>query len=157
MGFEAGEGFLGTARRLTCLTAEQAFGGGEERPTPTVFAVVLVEGIDEVFSDNTTLHLQAGDVAIEAAAHLGACEATGGSELAGDEAAMLAKGEEDGFLDAARSWDGRMTATPVTKVGPPLTTDETSLACEELTIDAMAFSDDGAFPFPQGPVPSAIG
>ena len=157
MGFEAGEGFLGTARRLTCLTAEQAFGGGEERPTPTVFAVVLVEGIDEVFSDNTTLHLQAGDVAIEAAAHLGACKATGGSELAGDQTAMLAKGEEDGLFDAALGRGGVAAATKVAEVGPPVETDETSLACEELTIDAMPFGDDGAFPLPQGPVPSAIG
>lgn len=57
MGFEAGEGFLGGARALAGFAAQQSLGQREERPTPTVFAVVLVEGIDEVFGDDAALHL----------------------------------------------------------------------------------------------------
>ena len=119
--------------------------------------VVLIEGVNEIFSDDAALHLQTGDVAIEAAAHLRACETTGGAELAGNETALLTKGEEDGLFDAALGRGGMAAATKVAEIGPPVETNEAGLACEELTIDAMALGNDGALPLPQGPVPSAIG
>ena len=50
-----------------------------------------------------------------------------------------------------------LTATVVTEVGPPLATDEASLASEEFAIYDAALCDDGAFPLPQRPVPAAIG
>ena len=45
----------------------------------------------------------------------------------------------------------------VAEVGPPTAADEPRLASEELAIDVAALGDDFALPFPQGPVPPAVG
>ena len=49
MGQEAVEGFLWGAVAAAGVTAQQLFGRGEERPSPAVFAVVLIDGIDKIF------------------------------------------------------------------------------------------------------------
>ena len=119
--------------------------------------IVLIERVNEIFSKDAALHMQAGDVSIETSTHLRACETTGGAELAGNETALLTKGEEDGLFDAALGRGGVAAATKVAEIGPPVETNEARLACEELAIHAMAIGNDGALPLQQGPVPSTMG
>ena len=70
---------LGSAVTSAGLTAEEVLGGGQQRPTPSVAVAVLVGGIDKVFGDHAAGHLEACDIGVEAAAHLGAVETTGGT------------------------------------------------------------------------------
>ena len=117
---------------------------------------MFVTGIDKVFGDDATGHLQTGDIAVEATAHLGARESTGGTQLSRDETAMLLKCQKDGLLDGALLWGWKFAATIVAEVRPPVTTHKARLACEELAIDAIAICDHGAFPLPQRPVPATV-
>ena len=93
MGEETVERLLWGARTLTGLAPHESFWGGEQRPAPAVFAVVFVAGIDEIFRHDATGHLQTGDIAVETAAHLGACESTGGSQFTGDQRPLLLQSE----------------------------------------------------------------
>ena len=77
MGDEATEGFFGGAKTQACLTTVKLLRGGEQRPTPAVFLTMLVGRIDKVFGHDIAAHLQTGDEAVELAAHLRACKATG--------------------------------------------------------------------------------
>ena len=79
---------FGAAVALAGGVAVEAFGGGQQRPAPAVAVAVAVLGIDKILSDNAASHLQARDVAIEAAAHLGTSEATGGAQLARNHTAI---------------------------------------------------------------------
>ena len=45
----------------------------------------------------------------------------------------------------------------IEEVGPPLTADECGFVLEELAVCATAFLQDGTFPFPKRPFPSAVG
>ena len=148
MSQEAVEGLLRGAVTAAGIAAQQLFGRGEERPSPAVFAVVFIDGIDKVFGDDAAGHLQAGDVAVEAAAHLRTGKATGGPQFTGDEAAVLSEREQDGLFDGAFLRGGILMAAVVAEVRPPVAADEPCLAGEELPIDAMALCDDGAFPLP---------
>ena len=60
---------------------------------------VLVSRIDKVLGDDAAGHLQTGDISVEAAAHLGACESAGGTKLTGDETALLLECKQNCFLD----------------------------------------------------------
>ena len=77
MGDEATEGFFWGARTLACLTTVKLLRGGEQRPAPAVFFAMLVGRIDKVFGHDIAAHLQAGDKAVELAAHLRTSKATG--------------------------------------------------------------------------------
>ena len=153
---DAVEGLLGGAVALAGVAAEELLGRGEQRPSPAVLVAVLVAGIDEVLGDDAAGHLQAGDVAVEAAAHPGLGESAQASQVTGDEAAVLTQGHEDGLLDTAGGWGRVGMAAPVVEVGPPVAADEAGLLVEELAIDAVALGDDGPFPVPQWPVPAAV-
>ena len=89
MSQEAVEGLLRGAVTAAGIAAQQLFGRGEERPSPAVFAVVLVDGIDKVFGDDAAGHLQAGDVAIKLTAHLWSCKAAGCTEFTGDQTSVF--------------------------------------------------------------------
>ena len=89
MGEEAVEGFLWGTGIVAGFATKETLWCGEERPAPTVFAIVFVAGIDKVFGDDATGHLQTGDVTIEAAAHLGARKAAGCTQFAGNETLVL--------------------------------------------------------------------
>ena len=130
------------------LVAVELFGRGQERPSPAVGAAVLVVGVDEIFGHHPAGRLEAGDVGVETAAHLGTGEATGGAQLARDHAAVGAEDEEDGVLDRAFLGLGVTAAPVVAEIGPPVERDEAGLASEELAVDTAAFGDDVALPFP---------
>ena len=117
MSQEAVEGLLRGAVTAAGIAAQQLFRCGEERPSPTVFVVVLVDGIDKVFGDDAAGHLQAGDVAVEAAAHLRTGKATGGPQFTGDETAVLSEREQDGLFDGAFLRGGILMAAVVAEVG----------------------------------------
>ena len=109
---------------------------------------MFVNRIDKVFRDNATGHLQTGDVTIKATAHLRPRKTTGGTQLPGNETAVLRERQQNGLLDGAllRSWI--FMAAIVAEVRPPVTTDEACLACKELAIDAVALRNNRALPFP---------
>ena len=92
-GFEVIEdaliGLLRGAGALAHVAGVELLGGGEQRPAPTVLAIVLIDGIDKIFGNDSGGHLQTGDVAIELAAHLGAIETAGSTELASNETALF--------------------------------------------------------------------
>ena len=74
---------------LAHLLAQKPLGSSEQRPAPAIFLAMTVAGIDEIFGDDAALHLQAGDVGVEAAAHLPSHEPAQGTQFASDKAAML--------------------------------------------------------------------
>ena len=141
-------GFVGCSVAQTCFMPQQSLWRGEQRPTESVFASVFVNGIDKVLGDDVSSHLQAADVGIELRAHVLSREVAGGSQFTGYHAALIAKGSQDDVLDTAFFWHGVLAAPPVVEVGPPLATDESCFAGEELAIVASSFSHDGAFPLP---------
>ncbi len=118
---------------------------------------MAVEGVDKVLGDDVAAHLQAGDVGVEPAAHLRPGESAGSPQLAGDEAALFAQCAQDGLFNGALGGDGVNAAAVVAEVGPPLAADESRLAGKELAVDAVSISHYRAFPFPQRPVPAAVG
>ena len=145
-----------SALALARILSVKLFGRGEQRPTPAVFVAVLVSRIDEVLGDDAAGRLQAGDIAVESAAHLRPRETTGSTKLSGNKTAVLLQSQQDGLFDAARFGGRVLAAAIVAEVGPPLTADKARLTRKELAIDAAAFGHDGAFPFPQRPIPASI-
>ena len=95
---------LGTVLALASLTTQQTLGSGEQRPAPAVFLSMLVARVDKVLGNDATLHLQAGDIGVEATAHFGPGEATHGTQLTRDEAAVFLQREQDGFFNRTRCW-----------------------------------------------------
>ena len=140
----------------TGIRSEEGFRGGQERPAPSVFTPVLVGGIHEVFGYDITSHLQAGDVTVELASHLRPVEATCLAQLTRYQTVVLLQSKQYGFLDGTFLRSGMLTATIIIEVGPPLAAYETGLIVIELTINASALLNDGTFPLPQRPVPTAI-
>mgnify|MGYP007069903741 CR=1 FL=1 len=98
----APEGFPGRATTLAGLAAHQPLGRGQQRPSPAIFAIVLVHRVDEVLGDDATGHLQTGDVSIEATAHLRTREAAGSTQLARNHTATLFQSQQD--LTKIRHW-----------------------------------------------------
>ena len=117
---------------------------------------MFVTRIDKVLGNDAACHLQARDIAVEAVTHLGLCKTTKAAQIARDEAAVLAQGQQYGFLDRACRRGGMGVTAPVVQVGPPCATHEARLLVEEFAIDAVALGNDGTFPVPQGPVPTAV-
>ena len=114
--------------------SQQALWRGEQRPAEAIFASVFVNGIDEVFGDDVSAHLQTADVGIELGAHVLSHEVASGSQFACYHAAMFAQGCQDEVLDAVLFWNRLVAAPPVVEVGPPLATDESCFAGEELAV-----------------------
>ena len=139
---------FGCARTLADGFSVEVFGGRQQRPSPAVFAVVLVVRIDEIFGNDVASHLQTGDVAVELAAHLCACEATEVAKFSCDEAAIVAQGGEDGIFNCAFFGSGAFAAAVVVEVCPPFFSNKARFLIEKLAIDAVAFGHDSAFPFP---------
>ena len=101
VGADAVKGLLGSAATLAGIVTIEQLGGSKQRPPPAVLAAVTVGGIDKVLGDDAGGHLETGDVAVEAAAHLRTVEAAEGAQFAGDEAAVLGEGQQDGLLNTA--------------------------------------------------------
>ena len=95
---------LGRVFTLACITAKETLGSGEERPAPAVFLSMLVARVDKILGHDAALHLQAGDIGVEATAHFGPGEATHGTQLTRDEAAVFLQREQDGFFNRTRCW-----------------------------------------------------
>ena len=150
------EGLFGGAGALAGSSAVELFGGGEQGPSPSVFMSVFVDGINEVFSHDIAPHLHPSDDGIETATHLWTRKATEGAELTRDETAVLVQCGKYRFLDGASHWCWILMTAIIAKVGPPSTTDKTSLLIEELAIHTIAIRYDGAFPLPQRPVPPPV-
>ena len=149
-------GLLRGSWTMESVTTHERLGSGEQRPSPAVFPPMLVSGIYKVLGDYQAGHLQAGDVAIKLAAHLGTVEATGRTQFAGNEAAAFAKGRQDDVVNGSFLRHRILAATVVAEVGPPLAADEPGFLIEELAVNATAVRHDGTFPLPQRPVPPAI-
>ena len=64
---------------------------------------------------------------------------------------------QDYILDTPLSRQWMLAAPPIIEVGPPVQTDEASLVRKEFSIDTPALLDYRPFPFPQRPLPRAIG
>ena len=118
---------------------------------------MLVGGVDEILGDDAAGHLQAGDIGVETTAHLGAVEAAGGTEVAGNHAAVDTEDFQDGAFNAVLGRLGILGTAVVAEVGPPLHTDEAGFPAEELAVGKMTFGDDGTFPLPEGPLPAVVG
>ena len=72
-------GLFRGARTRACISSVKGFWSRQQRPSPTIFPAMLVSGIDEVFYDDTTCHLESSDISIELTTHFGTVEATGGT------------------------------------------------------------------------------
>jgi len=117
---------------------------------------MLVSGIYKVLSNDKAGHLQAGDIAVKLATHLGTVEATSRTQFTSNKAAVFTKRSKDDVVNGSFLRHRIFAATVVAEVGPPLATDEPGFLVEELAINAAAFRHDGTFPLPQRPVPTAI-
>ncbi len=148
--------FFGRAFAPASLQSEQAFGGGKQRPAETIFATVLVGRIYKILGNDMARHLKSGDVAVELTAHIRSNKTTGSAQVACYHAAVLLQGSEDDSLNAAFVEFCALASAPVVQVGPPLATDKTCLASEELAIHAVAFPYGIAFPLPERPFPAAV-
>ena len=109
---------------------------------------MLVGGVYKILGHDATGHLQARHVAVEPAAHLGAVEATGSTQFARYQTAVLGQRQQDSLIDAALHRRRLRSAAIVAKVGPPLLAHKARLARKELAIDAASLGDDGALPLP---------
>ena len=69
--------FLGRAVALARLSAIEVFGSVEQRPTPTIFMIVLVARIDEILGHDVSCHFQSGEITVKLASHSLACETAG--------------------------------------------------------------------------------
>ena len=148
VGQNAVVGLLWRTGAVGAVWAKESFWRGEQRPPPAVFVTVLVGGIDEVLSNDEAGHLQAGNIAVELAAHFGAIETAGGTELAGNEAAMLTKNGEDGVVNGTLGRCRELAAAIVAEIWPPVAANETCFFVEELAVNAVAVSDNRTFPLP---------
>ena len=83
------EGFFWRTRTLTRLSAMELFWRREQRPAPAIFVAMLICGIDAILRDHATGHLQTGNVAIEATAHLRTCKTTGSAQFTGDQRSLF--------------------------------------------------------------------
>ena len=81
--------FLWCAVAAAGLASEECLGSRQQRPAPAIFMTMTVGRVYEVLGNDIATHLQAGDIAVESAAHLGTIETTGGTQFAGDETAVL--------------------------------------------------------------------
>ena len=148
---------FGSAGALAGLGAEQLFGRCEESPSEAVFTAVFVGRIYKVFRNDICCHLQAADIGVELAAHLRSGKAACRPELTRYETAAFTQGAQYGIFYASLGWQRIFASAPVAQIGPPVATDKACFARKELSIDAVAGSDNGTLPFPQGPLPCAIG
>lgn len=148
--------FVGCVRAAAGPAAVEAFGCSEERPSPAVAVAVAVAWIDEILGDNAASHLQACDVGIETATHLGSGESTGGTQLAGYHTPVGLKYCKNSAFNGLFVGSRMAAASPVAEVGSPLLADESGLAVEKLAIEEMPLVDGRPFPFPQWPLPAAV-
>ena len=150
-------GFSGSAGALAGLCAKELFGRCKESPSEAVFTAVFVGGIYKVFRNDICCHLQAADIAVELTPHLGSSKATCRPEFTRYHTPILTQGAQYGIFYASLGWQRIFASAPVAQIGPPVATDKACFARKELSIDAVAGSDNGTLPFPQGPFPCAIG
>ena len=79
--------FLGCAVALTKLPAAEIFGSIEQRPTPTIFMIVLVTRIDEILGHDVSCHFHSGEITVKLASHSLARETAGSPKFSCDETA----------------------------------------------------------------------
>ena len=79
--------FLGSAVALASLPAIEIFGRIEQRPSPTIFVIVLVTRIYEILGHDIGCHFQSGEITVKLASHSLAGETAGSPKFSCDETA----------------------------------------------------------------------
>ena len=140
--------FLGRAVALARLPAIEVFGSVEQRPTPTIFMIVLVARIDEILGHDVSCHFQTGEITVKLASHSLARETAGCPKFSRDETASRLKRAENGsfyrFFIRAR----KLASSVVAEVRPPFLADESRFLVEELSVHTRHFLHNLALPFP---------
>ena len=150
-------GLLGRPFANTSLATQQAFRCGEQRPTETILAAVLIDWVDEILGHDACGHLQPTHIAIELRTHVLTREVAGGSQFTCNHTTMLTKRRKDDILDGSFLRGSIFAPPPIAEVGPPLTANKACLASEELAVDAASLAHHSSLPLPQRPFPRAIG
>ena len=60
---------LGSSVALARFLAIEIFGGIEQRPSPTIFTIMLVTRIYEILGHNVSRHFQSGETTVKLASH----------------------------------------------------------------------------------------
>ena len=77
--------FLERMVALARLLATEIFGSVEQRPTPTIFVIVLVTRIDEILGHDIGSHFQSGEITVKLASHSLTRETAGCPKFSCDE------------------------------------------------------------------------
>ena len=88
--------FQGSSVALASLPAIEIFGSIEQRPTPTIFMIVLVARVDEILGHDVSRHFQSGEITVKLASHSLAGETAGSPKFSRDETASRLKRAENG-------------------------------------------------------------
>ena len=121
----------------TCLLSEKSLRRCEQRPSPTIFASVLVVRINKIFRHDISAHLKACQVGIKFSSHLRTCKSACRTQITSDKTSLTPQYVKNTFLDAPslRIWEN--TPAIVAEIRPPLTAYERSLTVEKLAVGAV--------------------
>ena len=140
--------FLGRAVALARLSAIEVFGSVEQRPTPTIFMIVLVARIDEILGHDVSCHFQSGEITVKLASHSLARETAGSSKFSCNETASRLKRAENGSFYRVIIRARVLASSIIAEVRPPFLADESCLLVEELPVHTRHFLHNLALPFP---------
>ena len=140
--------FSGNVIALARLSAIEFFRSIEQRPSPTIFVIVLVTRIDEILDHDVSCHFQSGEITVKLASHSLARETAGCPKFSCDETAGRLKRTENGSFYRVIIWARIFASSIVTEVWPPFFADESCFLVEELSVPTRHFLHDLAFPFP---------
>ena len=140
--------FLGRAVALARLSAIEVFGSVEQRPTPTIFMIVLVARVDEILGHDVSCHFQSGEITVKLASHSLARETAGGSKFPRDETASRLKRAENGSFYRIFIWTRVLASSVVAEVRPPFLADESCFLVKELSVHTRHFLHNLTLPFP---------
>ena len=140
--------FFGSAVALASLPAIEIFGSIEQRPSPTIFMIVLVTRIDEILGHDVSRHFQSGEITVKLASHSISCETAGSPKFSRDETSGRLKRAENGSFYRVIIWARKLASSVVTEVRPPFLADEPRFLVKELSLHTRHFLHNLAFPFP---------
>ena len=140
--------FLGSAIALASLPAIEIFGSVEQRPSPTIFMIVLVTRIDEILGHDVSCHFQSGEITVKLASHSLAGETAGCPKFSRDETASRLKCTENGSFYRVIIWARVFASSVVAEVRPPFLADESRFLVKEFSVHTRHFLHNLALPFP---------
>lgn len=132
---------------LASLPAIEIFGSIEQRPSPTIFMIVLVARVDEILGHDIGCHFQSGEITVKFASHSLALETAGCPKFSCDETACRLKRAENGSFYRVIIWARELASSVVTEVRPPFLADESCFLVKELSVHTWHFLNDFAFDF----------